>query len=94
MPRGKGRTGAAWRTLARQVRREEQDCWLCGRPIDPRAPARTRWSFSVDHVIPISKGGHPLDRRNARAAHYGCNSSKGNRLTGAGTAPLTTSQAW
>lgn len=66
-----------WLALSRQVRREEFVCWICDKPIDFDAPARTRWSFSVDHVKPKSK--HPelrYTRTNLRAAHYGCNSRK------------------
>lgn len=60
-----------------------EPCWLCGREIDTRPekdggpPPRTRWSFSVDHVDPRSKGGKTT-LTNARPAHYGCNSRRGN----------------
>jgi len=73
------RQSAAWRKLAAQVLREESECWLCGHPIDVNAPPRSRWSGSVDHVIPLKLGGASA-RHNTRAAHYGCNSSKGARL--------------
>jgi 5-methylcytosine-specific restriction endonuclease McrA len=55
-------------------------CWICGHPINPRLDTRHRLSFTLDHVLPVSK--RPdllLDRANARPAHRACNSSKGNR---------------
>jgi 5-methylcytosine-specific restriction endonuclease McrA len=48
-------------------------CWLCHRPIDTAA------EYSIDHVIPRSKGGDIWDVDNMRPAHIRCNSSRGNR---------------
>ena len=86
----------AYRLLCRRVRLEERTCWLCLRPIDMTAAPRTRWSWSLDHVIPINRGGAPLDRSNARAAHYGCNSARGDRPPprAASSAALQTSRRW
>lgn len=36
-------------------------------------------SFEVDELVPVSKGGDPLDRANVDAAHRVCNERKGNR---------------
>jgi 5-methylcytosine-specific restriction endonuclease McrA len=59
----------------------ERDGWRChicrkrvGRSI---AWPRTR-SASLDHVVPLSKGG-AHDPSNVRLAHLGCNSARGNR---------------
>ena len=59
MARSKGRTGRPWRTLHALIRSYQLPCWLCGQPINYTAPPRTRWSFTVDHAQPISKGGDP-----------------------------------
>lgn len=45
-------------------------CWLCGGAICGQHP--DPMSFSIDHVIPISKGGTDT-RDNVRAAHLRCN---------------------
>jgi 5-methylcytosine-specific restriction endonuclease McrA len=54
-------------------------CWLCGHNIDPTLDAKHAMSFTLDHLIPLSKGGDLLDPANARAAHRRCNSARGNR---------------
>lgn len=59
----------------------ERDGWTCQTclaPIDRSAAPRSPRSPSVDHVIPLSRGG-PHAMANVRCTHFGCNSRKGNR---------------
>lgn len=56
--------------------RDGFDCSLCGEMIDFSLPPTDRMSPTVDHVIPISKGGPDL-LSNVRLAHRVCNSIKG-----------------
>ncbi|MFD3920546.1 HNH endonuclease signature motif containing protein [Streptomyces sp. NPDC058595] len=49
------------------------------------------WSFTLDHIVPLSKGGSLLDRANARSLHRACNSGRGNRP---GAQALKTSRRW
>jgi 5-methylcytosine-specific restriction endonuclease McrA len=51
------------------LERDDGVCWLCGTDVDPT-------DFTVDHVIPLSKGGEE-SYANARLAHRSCNSRKG-----------------
>lgn len=84
MPRSRGRGGRPWRTACAAVRARVQagePCRLCGRPINLALPARTRWSFSVDHLVPLSAGGDPLNPANLAPAHLGCNAARGARTT-------------
>jgi 5-methylcytosine-specific restriction endonuclease McrA len=67
-----------WRRIRAQVLETAQDCALCGLPLNFDAKPASRWSPSVDHIIPLSLGGDPFDDRNLRATHHGCNSSRGN----------------
>lgn len=54
-------------------------CQLCRLPIDPAVPWPDSMSPSVDHVVPLARGGeHSM--ANAQAAHLGCNSRKCDRL--------------
>lgn len=70
-------------TILRRRAAAGEPCWICGRPIDTRPeseggpPARSRWSFSVDHLTPRSKGGTST-LANSAPAHYGCNSRRGD----------------
>lgn len=58
-------------------------CQLCRLPIDPAVAWPASMSASVDHVVPLAKGGdHSL--ANVQAAHLGCNSRKRDRLEAPG----------
>lgn len=60
----------------------ERDIWLCGlcvTPVDPDVSYPDPMSASLDHVIPLSKGGaHTYE--NVQLAHLTCNLSKGAKL--------------
>lgn len=66
-------------TKAQVVEKSNGICALCGEPIDMTLKNPHRSSFSVDHIIPLSKGGSNLFD-NVQAAHLSCNSSKNNRV--------------
>lgn len=55
------------------------ECALCGHRIDPSTPPRSAWSLSIDHIVPVAKGGAALDMRNTQPVHVSCNSSKSAR---------------
>ncbi|MEV0917845.1 HNH endonuclease [Streptomyces sp. NPDC049967] len=58
--------------------RDQWTCQLCRRPIDPQVAWPDPMSASVDHIVPLVKGGtHSMI--NVQSAHLGCNSSKGDR---------------
>lgn len=80
----RGRGGRPYERLKQQVFAEETHCWICGEYVDQTLPPRTPMSRSVDHVVPLDPrfGGHPTARENARLAHYGCNSRRGNGTRG------------
>lgn len=71
-----------WRwkqTVKRQRQRLERNpelavCWLCGHPIDMDLPPLHDYAFSLDHVVPIARGGKLHDE--ARPAHRKCNSQR------------------
>jgi hypothetical protein len=68
----------ARRKLSARLRAEGRGCWICrafGKPgtIDYSLPAGHPYSFEVDELIPVSKGGSPTSRANVDAAHRCCN---------------------
>jgi hypothetical protein len=54
-------------------------CHLCGFPIDPCASRMDPAGATIDHVIPIAKGGKDW-ALNVKAAHRSCNVKKGSRI--------------
>lgn len=55
------------------------ECKLCGKPVDKYEPYPNPKSASLDHIIPLSKGGtHTID--NVQLAHLGCNREKYDEL--------------
>lgn len=55
-------------------------CGICGQPIDKSLKAPHPMSAVADHIIPISKGGHPSDINNMQLAHWTCNRQKSDKL--------------
>lgn len=73
-------------TLKRVAQRDNDVCYLCRRPVDWSDYSNDEGVFlvgpnypSIEHVIPIAKGGkHAWD--NVRLAHCYCNSLKGAKI--------------
>lgn len=78
----RARNGRPRRRLIEQVRREEPNCWLCGKPIDLSLPPNHPMGSTVDELVPLSLVEDPrraaLTRAGCRHAHRSCNSSRGN----------------
>lgn len=53
-------------------------CQLCNEPIDRSAKSPHPKSPSLDHIVPISRGGDH-SYKNCQASHLLCNCTKGNR---------------
>ncbi len=58
----------------------ENVCGICGKPIDKEVKAPNPLSPVVDHIIPVSKGGHPSAIENLQLAHWTCNRQKSDKL--------------
>ena len=78
---------AAWR------RKLERDpalavCWICGGAIDMNLPPLHARAFTLDHLVPLAKGGE-LDGE-VKPAHRDCNARRGDgRRTKRGATPPT-----
>lgn len=55
-------------------------CSICGRPIDMSLKFPDPWSMTIDHIVPVNKGGHPSDSDNLAPAHFRCNRLKSDKL--------------
>lgn len=55
-------------------------CAICGQPLRPDLRFPDPLSTVVDHIIPVSKGGHPAALDNLQAAHAMCNRAKSDKL--------------
>ena len=62
------------------VRKTQTICAICGQPVDKRLKWPHPMAATVDHIIPINKGGHPSDLSNLQLAHFRCNRQKWDRL--------------
>lgn len=54
-------------------------CAICGKPVDFKLKFPHPMSATVDHIIPVSKGGHPSDIDNLQLAHLKCNRAKSDK---------------
>jgi endogenous inhibitor of DNA gyrase (YacG/DUF329 family) len=60
----------------------ERDGWICQicvQPVDPTVPRTHPDGATIDHVVPLSRGG-PDTRDNVVTAHWRCNRDKSNRI--------------
>ena len=55
-------------------------CGICGDQVDFSFKFPHPLSPTVDHIIPISKGGHPFALENLQLAHRYCNRAKSDKL--------------
>ena len=58
----------------------QEVCGICGKPVDKTLKPPHPMSATVDHIIPIAKGGHPCDLDNLQLAHRSCNRAKGDKI--------------
>ena len=66
-------------SAAQVFERDGWMCMLCLEPIDRGASWPASRSASIDHIVPISLGGHDV-WGNVQSAHLGCNSRKSNKV--------------
>ncbi len=77
------RRGAHRSTLERNKKRifaTQNTCGICGHPVDMKIKPPLPMAPCIDHIIPVSKGGHPSDIDNLQLAHWSCNRQKSDKL--------------
>ena len=59
--------------------RDNYLCHLCGEPVDMSLPRTSKLGATLDHVIPVSRGGVD-SRENLKLAHWICNVKKSDKI--------------
>lgn len=86
---------AAWRQArAAAIAAARGICQLCGYPLRPDAPPRSKWHTEVDHITPLYLGGDPYSPSNLRACHKSCNCKRPNPARQRQTPRAWRSRVW
>ena len=70
----------AFEAAKQKILKTQTICGICGNPVDFSYKYPHPLSPTVDHIIPVSKGGHPSDISNLQLAHRCCNRAKSDRV--------------
>lgn len=70
----------AYEAARLKVLKTQTVCGICGKPVDFSYRYPHPLSPTVDHIIPVAKGGHPSDISNLQLAHRCCNRQKSDKL--------------
>ena len=70
----------AFENARRKILATQTICGICGKPVDFSYKYPHPLSPTVDHIIPVSKGGHPSDLDNLQLAHRCCNREKSDKF--------------
>ena len=81
----KGRADHTWAKAQYQKAKKiifasQSVCGICGRPVDFDKKFPDPWSATIDHIIPVIKGGDPTSLENLQLAHSYCNRQKSTKL--------------
>lgn len=77
------RTGAhrvAFDKNKRLILATQDICGICGQSVDKSLKFPHPLSPTIDHIIPVDRGGHPSDIDNLQLAHFCCNRAKSNKV--------------
>jgi len=55
-------------------------CGICGGNVDFSLKFPHPMSACIDHIVPIARGGNPIDIDNMQLAHMTCNRKKSDKL--------------
>lgn len=81
-PDSQGRDQGIYKHNKALIRKTAERCAICGGLLDKSLRYPHPYSMTIDHIIPISRGGRST-MDNLQPAHLICNSRKGSRLEAA-----------
>ena len=64
----------------RKIYATQKICGICGQPVDFSLKWPDPMSKTIDHIIPVAKGGHPSALENLQLAHFKCNRLKSDKF--------------
>ena len=70
----------AYQKAKKIIYAQQSVCGICGRAVNKKLPFPNPWSPTIDHIIPVQKGGDPVALENLQLAHFFCNRAKSNKL--------------
>lgn len=70
----------AYEKNKRKILLTQDTCAICGLPVDKTLKYPHPLSPTVDHIIPVGRGGHPSSIDNLQLAHFTCNRQKWDRI--------------
>lgn len=76
----KGAHRANYERNKKRIFATQNTCGICGHPVDFSLKPPHPMSATIDHIIPIAKGGHPSDISNLQLAHWTCNRQKSDKI--------------
>ena len=79
-PDHNGTQRAQFNSNKKKIFATQKVCGICGKPVDFGFKFPHPLSPTVDHIIPVAKGGHPSDMSNLQLAHFTCNRQKSDKL--------------
>ena len=71
---------AAYEKNRKKILATASVCGICGKPVDTSLKYPHPLSPTVDHIVPVNRGGHPSDINNLQLAHFTCNRQKSDKL--------------
>lgn len=77
----------------RAIAKDQPPCHLCGKPINYQAHHLDPLSFTIDHIVPVNRGG-PDTLDNIAAAHRACNRTKSDGPTQRPGVAFITDRTW
>lgn len=60
------------------AKRDGCSCYVCGKRVDMTLSGRAKWGPTIEHLVPVSRGGTNAPE-NLALSHRHCNTSRGNR---------------
>lgn len=79
-PDKKGSHRAAFNRNKKIILATQTNCGICGQLVDMNLKYPNDMAACVDHIIPVSKNGHPSAMENLQLAHWRCNRDKSDKV--------------